>query len=325
MSANNNLAAASPFLFLKQSNPLAEVMSGLGGYQDSIAISLVIIAVSVVVFLVIRYSLKRIAKSLNLPESQLKGISSIVKLVLIIIVVTAIIFQFSSVSGIAASAISVAAGTVIGFSSRNTISNVIAGILLLSSRPFKIGDRIRTLEEDENLIGDVIEITIIYTKIKTIRNELVTIPNQTLLENQIINYSGLNALATTVEVSIGYDADKNVVKSLLLQAARSTEGIIADPAPYVLITRFDNFAAVYELRAYTNKPNEFLRIQSEIRENVYETFQNAGIDLTTPNILTHLNSSGGGNVEPNRQRNSQDMSSTNVSGNMNQPATKENP
>ena len=54
-----------------------------------------------------------------------------------------------------------------------------------------------------------------------------------------------------------------------------------------MITRFDNFAAVYELRAYTDEPNEFLRIQSNIRENVYEAFQNAGIDLTTPNILAH--------------------------------------
>lgn len=259
------------------------------GYQDSIIVSLVVVVASVIVFLVVRYFLKRIAKSLNLPPSQLKGINSIIKLVLIVIAITAIIFQFSQVSGIAASAISVAAGTVIGFSSRNTISNVIAGILLLSSRPFKIGDRIRTLEEDESLIGDVIEITIIYTKIKTIRNELVTIPNQTLLENQIINYSGLKFLATTVEVSIGYDANKDKVKSLLLEAARSTEGIIADPAPYVLIIRFDSFAAVYELRAYTDEPNEFLRIQSNVRENVYETFQNAGIDLTTPNILEYIN------------------------------------
>lgn len=286
---SNNILGLPTFLFLKQSTILGEVRSGLEGYQDSIIVSLVVLVASVLVFLIVRYFLKRIAKSLNLPASQLKGISSIIKLVLIIIAITAIIFQFSQVSGIAASAISVAAGTVIGFSSRNTISNVIAGILLLSSRPFKIGDRIRTLEEDESLIGDVIEITIIYTKIKTIRNELVTIPNQTLLENQIINYSGLKFLATTVEVSIGYDASKDKVKSLLLEAARRTEGIIADPAPYVLIIRFDNFAAVYELRAYTDEPNEFLRIQSNVRENVYETFQNAGIHLTTPNILEYLN------------------------------------
>ncbi len=284
MSDNSSLI--SHFLFLKQSNALDKVTSGLETYSDSILISIIVIVASVVVFLVVRYFLKRIAKSLNLPNSQLKGISSIVKLVLILIAITAIIFQFSSVSGIAASAISVAAGTVIGFSSRNTISNAIAGVLLLSARPFKIGDRIRTVEH-ENLIGDVIEITIIYTKIRTIRNELVTIPNQTLLENQIINYSGLKVLATTVEVSIGYDADKNRVKSLLVGAARNTAGIVTDPAPYVLITRFDSFAAVYELRAYTDEPNEFLRIQSDIRENVYEAFQNAGIDLTTPNILAH--------------------------------------
>ncbi|MDQ4101139.1 MAG: mechanosensitive ion channel family protein [Thermoproteota archaeon] len=291
-------------MFLRQTTALGEVRSGLEGYQDSIIVSLIVVVASILVFLVVRYFLKRIAKSLNLPRSQLKGINSIIKLVLIIIAITAIIFQFSQVSGIAASAISVAAGTVIGFSSRNTISNVIAGILLLSSRPFKIGDRIRTLEEDESLIGDVIEITIIYTKIKTIRNELVTIPNQTLLENQIINYSGLKFLATTVEVSIGYDANKDKVKSLLLEAARSTDGIIADPAPYVLITRFDSFAAVYELRAYTDDPNEFLKIQSNVRENVYETFQNAGIDLTTPNILEYINDT---KQQTNASRSSKDI------------------
>jgi small-conductance mechanosensitive channel len=108
----------------------------------------------------------------SLKGVKLKGIFSITKLILIVIAITVVIFQFSSVSGVAAGAISVAAGTIIGFSSRNTISNAIAGILLLSSRPFKIGDRIRTSVNDE-LIGDVIEITILYTKLRTIRNELV--------------------------------------------------------------------------------------------------------------------------------------------------------
>lgn len=268
------------------------ISSGWSQYWDSVIISIVIIAGAVILFFVIRYFLRRAARSLNLDESQLKGISTIVKLVLIVAAIAAIIFQFSAVSGIAASAISVAAGTVIGFSSRNTISNAIAGILLLSSRPFKIGDRIRTTE-DESLIGDVIEITIIYTKIRTIRNELVTIPNHTLLENRIVNYSGMDVLATAVEVSIGYDADKALVKSLLIRAAQDTAGIIPNPHPYVMMTRLDNFAAVYELRAYTDKPNEYLRIQSDVRENVYEIFQKAGIDLTTPEVLTRLGDKNG--------------------------------
>lgn len=260
------------------------LVSGWSQYWDSLIISAIIIIGAIIVFFVIRYFLGRAARALNLDKSQLKGINSIVKLVLIVATIAAIIFQFSTMSGIAASAISVAAGTVIGFSSRNTISNAIAGILLLSSRPFKIGDRIRTTE-DESLIGDVIEITIIYTKIRTIRNELVTIPNHTLLENQIVNYSGMDALATVVEVMIDYDIDKDRVKSLLIKAATETEGIIPDPSPYVLLTRFDNFAAAYELRSYTDRSNEFLKIQSDIRENIYRVFKNNGIDLATPDIL----------------------------------------
>lgn len=275
---------------------LDEFASAWPQYWDSIVVSVVIIAGAIIIFLVVRYFLGKAARSLNLDKSQLKGISSIVKLVLIVASIAAIIFQFSTMSGIAASAISVAAGTVIGFSSRNTISNAIAGILLLSSRPFKIGDRIRTAQDD-SMIGDVIEITIIYTKIRTIRNELVTIPNQTLLENQIINYSGMDVLATAIEVSVGYEVDKDRVKSLLVQAAGRTEGIIQDPPPFVLLVRFNNFAAVYELRAYTDRPNEFLKIESDIRENVYRAFRDQGIDLTTPDVLRRIDAMNSKNHE----------------------------
>ncbi len=207
---------------------------------------------------------------------------------MIVLAITIIIFHFSSLSGIAAGAISVAAGTIIGFSSRNTISNAIAGILLLSSRPFKIGDRIKTEQSDE-LVGDVIEISLLYTKIITVRNELVTIPNQTLLQNQIVNYSGMDLLATSVEVSITYQNSRKVVESLLIDSAKNTEGIIPEkPFPYVLIKRFDNYAAIYEVRAYTNKANEYLRIQSEIRKNIYDSFQKHGLDLTVPQAQMNL-------------------------------------
>jgi small-conductance mechanosensitive channel len=94
------------------------------------------IAASIVAFFLIRFLLKKMADSLGLDKRELKGINSIAKMALIMITIVIIIFQFSSVSGVAAGAISVAAGTIIGFSSRNTISNAIAGILLLSSRPF---------------------------------------------------------------------------------------------------------------------------------------------------------------------------------------------
>jgi small-conductance mechanosensitive channel len=255
---------------------------GLANFWDSILVSVISIAASIAAYFIIRHLLKRTADSLNLDKRELKGINSITKMILIVITIIIIIFQFSSVSGVAAGAISVAAGTIIGFSSRNTISNAIAGILLLSSRPFKIGDRIRTTEDD-SLVGDVIEISLLYTKIKTVRNELVAIPNQTLLQRQIVNYSGLDILATTIEVSAVYDNNRNKIESLLVEAAKNTDGIITDnPTPFVLLIRFENYAAVYELRAYTNKPNEYLKIQSEIRKKIYDLFQTHELDLTIP-------------------------------------------
>jgi small-conductance mechanosensitive channel len=109
---------------------------GMTNFWDSVLISMISIAASIVAFFLIRFLLKKMADSLGLDKRELKGINSIAKMALIMITIVIIIFQFSSVSGVAAGAISVAAGTIIGFSSRNTISNAIAGILLLSSRPF---------------------------------------------------------------------------------------------------------------------------------------------------------------------------------------------
>lgn len=267
--------------------PIPQSFAESGAFWDQILVAIIVVIGAIATYFIIRYFLNRTADSLQLEKGQLKGILTITKLVLIVIAITVIIFQFSTFSGVAAGAISVAAGTIIGFSSRNTISNVIAGILLLSSRPFRIGDRIRTSANDD-LIGDVIEITILYTKLRTIRNELVAVPNQMLLQQQIINYSGLDVLACVIEVSLTYEQKRQRIENLLLEAAEKTKEIIQEPQPVVLLKRLDSYAAVYELRAYTNKPNEFLKIQSELRKNAYDIFQMQGIDLTVPQAQANI-------------------------------------
>ncbi len=285
-----------------------EAFAGIGSYWDSIIFSIIVITAAIAAYFIIRFFINKSATSLNLDRRQLSGINSITKMAIIVTTVIVIIFHFSSLSGVAAGAISVAAGTIIGFSSRNTISNAIAGILLLSARPFKLGDRIRTTE-DESLIGDVVEISLLYTKIKTIRNELVAIPNQTLLQRQIVNYSGLDVLSITVNVSLTYNNNRNLIEKILIDCAKNTEGIVtsedfpSDVAktsrsfhtednfvtdPFVLLVKFGDYGAVYDLRAFTNKPREFLKITSEIRKSVYDSFQRNGIDLTVPQAQVSL-------------------------------------
>jgi small-conductance mechanosensitive channel len=86
-----------------------------------------------------------------------------------------------------------------------------------------------------------------------------------------------------------YQNNRKLVESLLVESAKKTEGIIQDSqSPFVLLKRFDNYAAVYGLRAYTNRENEYLKIQSEIRKNIYDLFQKNGLDLTVPQAQTNM-------------------------------------
>lgn len=255
----------------------------LENYLDDLIVTIIVISVSISLYFIIHYILKKSADSLNIKERRIKGIDSLVKTILIVIPAIIILFQFSTMSATVAGFISIGVGSVIGFSSRNTISNAIAGVILLSSRPFKLGDRIQAGNVDT--LGDVIDISLIYTKIKTVRNEMVTIPNQVLLQNQIINYSGYKFLVLPVQVSAGYNEDQETVKQLLLEAANSTMGVIKEPKPYVLLKELGDFAAIYELMVYTDRANLALQIKSDLRGKVYNLFKQSKIDLTTPRIV----------------------------------------
>ncbi|MDR4510725.1 MAG: mechanosensitive ion channel family protein [Nitrososphaeraceae archaeon] len=252
-------------------------------YIDDLIVIIIVLLSSVSIYFIIHYVLKRSADSLKIKERRIKGIDSLLKTMLIVISAIIILFQFSTISATVAGFISIGVGSVIGFSSRNTISNAIAGLILLSSRPFKLGDRIQA--GNMEVVGDVIEIALIYTKIKTIRNEMITIPNQVLLQNQITNYSGYKFLAISIQVSAGYNEDQENVKYLLLEAAKNTFGVLKEPKPYVLFKELGDFAAIYDLIAYTDRANLSIQIKSDLRANVYNLFKESKIDLTTPRIV----------------------------------------
>jgi small-conductance mechanosensitive channel len=260
------------------------IFQALGAPWNEIISSLSIAAVATILYYIIKYLVERRAASIQFSKKELKNLLTIVKLGIIVVASVIIIFQFSSLSGILASGVGLIATSVVGFASRNTISNLIAGILLLSSRPFKIGDRILIADKGDRILGDVVEISIMHTKIKTVTNELLIEPNQLVVENRVVNYSGFDVIAAVVKVSIKYDQDRKRTESLLIEAATKVEGVRQTPYPYLVLSELGDFAAIYELRAFTNRPNEFMRIQSEIRKNIYDTFQSNGVDLTTPAV-----------------------------------------
>ncbi len=153
-------------------------------------------------------------------------------------------------------------------------------------RPFQIGDRVRIGEE----IGDVIEKNLLITRLRTIKNEEVTIPNSNILSSRNINFSTSSkklGLILHTEVSIGYDTSWQKVHELLISAAKNTEGILKDKEPFVLQLKLSDFYIIYELNAYTNKPHEMAVMYSRLHEKIQDEFNKAGVEILSPNYETH--------------------------------------
>jgi small-conductance mechanosensitive channel len=179
--------------------------------------------------------------------------------------------------------ISIFLGALISLGSAGAISNVISGVVLTYMRAFKIGDRVKISQT----IGDVTEKTLLVTRIRTIKNEEITIPNAMILGSHIINYSSSAqdlGLILHTTVTIGYDAPWRKVHELLIAAALATEGVLDKPAPFVLQTSLDDSFVSYEINAYSDKPNQMAVTYARLHENIQDKFNEAGIEIMSPHF-----------------------------------------
>lgn len=178
--------------------------------------------------------------------------------------------------------ISVFLGLLISLGSAAAIGNIIAGVVLTYMRPFRVGDRVKIADT----FGDVTEKTLLVTRVRTIKNVDITIPNALVLGAHIINFSSAAPnpppLILHTSVTIGYDAPWRKVHELLIAAARSTTHILQQPGPFVLQTGLNDFYVTYEINAYTDQPNLMATIYAELHEHIQDTFNEAGVEIMSP-------------------------------------------
>ncbi|MFC1923640.1 mechanosensitive ion channel family protein, partial [Chloroflexota bacterium] len=170
---------------------------------------------------------------------------------------------------------------LISLGSTSLITNIVSGIVLTYSRGLKIGDRV----EIGDTLGDVIDRTILVTRIRTIKNVVITIPNVKVMQNEIINYSveaREEGLILNTSVTIGYDAPWRKVQKLLINAAMATGDIMENPPPFVLKTNLDDHYVTYELNAYTSNPSDMAEIYSELHQNILDMFNEASVEIMSP-------------------------------------------
>ena len=178
--------------------------------------------------------------------------------------------------------VSVFLGVLISLGSTSLISNAMAGLVITYMRPYKIGDRIKV----DDIVGDVTEKTMMITRIRTIKNEDVTIPNAKVLTGYTINYSTpvveTEGLIIYTSVSIGYSAPWRKAHDLLIKAAEATEGVSKNPRPFVLQTDLDDFYIRYQINAFTKNPKISTVIKSDLHKNIQDQFNKAGVEIMSP-------------------------------------------
>jgi small-conductance mechanosensitive channel len=177
--------------------------------------------------------------------------------------------------------ISIFFGILLSLGSTAAIANMVAGAALTYMRPFKVGDRVKIADT----IGDVVEKTLLITRVQTVKNVEVTIPNAMVLGSHMINFSVLaqeSRLIIHTAITIGYDVPWRQVHELLIGAAQGTQGVIPEPPPFVLQTSLNDFSVTYELNVYTADAQRLLAIQSDLHQNIQDKFNEAGVEIMSP-------------------------------------------
>lgn len=265
--------------------PLSSFALGLLGFIPN----LIFIAVTLAI---VRYVLKLLnlifdevgAHRLRLPGFHPDWAEPTWQITRFLAVAFTIVIIFPYLPGSDSSAfkgVSVFLGVLLSLGSGSAISNSVSGVIMTYMRPFAKGDRVRIADTT----GDVLERSLLVTRLRTIKNEEVTIPNALVLGSHIVNYTaalGHGGLILHTEVTIGYDAPWRKVHRLLLEAAASVDGVEKSPAPFILQTALGDYSVRYELNAHTRRPNEMIALYSRLHEAVQDRFNAEGVEIMSP-------------------------------------------
>lgn len=267
--------------------PLKRVFGGLVNYLPNLFTILVIGAVTHYVVKFLKFIASEIENGvLSLPGFYPDWAKPTLNIVKFLLYAFSFIIIFPYLPGSDSpifQGVSVFIGILFSLGSSSAISNAVAGLVITYMRPFKPGDRIKIGE----ITGDVIEKSLLVTRIRTIKNESITIPNATILAGHTINYTVSakeHGLILHTSVTIGYDVPWKQVHALLINAALETDGVLKEEQrkPFVLQTSLDDFYVAYEINAYTVESHKIAAMYSDLHQHIQDKFNEAGVEIMSP-------------------------------------------
>jgi small conductance mechanosensitive channel len=251
-------------------------------------ISILTVVIAYLIYLFLKKQISRLERKESIDKTNAKNLLSLLKITVSIVIITLLSIQFSETFSVYAGIFTVAAGTVIGFAAMNTLGNVISGLIIMVSKPFKVGDRIMFRKR----LAEVIDIKLVYTVLKDIDGIIISVPNLQLLKVEIENYGQDRILRRNIKISVGYDVDPRLVEKAMLDASAKFTNILKFPEPRVDVFDYSNYAIEYRLIVFINNSKIIPKFDYDLRKAVFYSCKDYKIDLSTPSLIKSITETG---------------------------------
>jgi small-conductance mechanosensitive channel len=253
---------------------------------------LVIVAV---IFLITRF-LSRIARlffdavesgRVSVPGLYAETAQPTRRIITVILWLFAVVMMYPYLPGSDSDAfkgVSVFVGLLLSIGSAGTVNQAVSGLMLMYSRALRVGDYVQIGETE----GTVVALGMFSTRIRTPKGEIVSFPNAVIVGTTTKNYSRAEetgGVILTTTVTIGYNAPWRQVHALLIEAARRTEGLTADPPPRVLQRSLSDFYVEYMLGARIEKPQTRIAVLDALHRNIQDVFNEYGVQIMSPHYV----------------------------------------
>jgi len=261
------------------------------GYAQGVIFVCFVLVVTVVLIRIadssIKYTMERQAQrtSSRLNEALFPLINRIVNILIALIALIIILHHFGQ--DVSSLVVSLGVGSLaIALAAQETIANMIGGFLIMTDRPFRVGDRIK-LPSGE--VGDVQEIGIRSTRILDFDNNLIVSPNADLIKGKIVNYSyPSEQIRIAVDVSVPYGTDVDRVKNIITTLATQHPDVLQSPPPATYLVSFGEASLNLQLNGRTNDYRKKFPIETTLREQMYRALADEGIRLAVPYRVVQL-------------------------------------